>query len=106
MVSIATGTPLKDGRDGHVIRVSEIIMNPDYNFIYKADIAVLLLQMPVPFDDYTKPICLPNTLQHIPRDSICYTAGWGLTDPKGMYHVVVQLHCWHGITRSKKTFIP
>ncbi|VDI58579.1 enterokinase [Mytilus galloprovincialis] len=82
MVSIATGTPLKDGRDGHVIRVSEIIMNPDYNFIYKADIAVLLLQMPVPFDDYTKPICLPNTLQHIPRDSICYTAGWGLTDPK------------------------
>ncbi|XP_063396161.1 uncharacterized protein LOC134680840 [Mytilus trossulus] len=82
MVSIVTGTPLKDGRDGHVIRVSDIIMNPDYNFIYKADIAVLLLQMPVTFDDYTKPICLPNTLQHIPRDSICYTAGWGLTDPK------------------------
>ncbi|CAC5419326.1 TMPRSS15 [Mytilus coruscus] len=85
MVSIVTGTPMKDGRDGNVVRVSEIIINPDYNFIYKADIAVLLLQMPVLFDDYIKPICLPNTLQYLPRDSPCYTAGWGLTDPKGLY---------------------
>lgn len=84
MVSIVTGTTMKNGIDGHVIRVSEIIMNPDYNFIYKADISLLLLQRPITFDDYTKPICLSNTLQHIPRDSICYTAGWGLTDPKGL----------------------
>lgn len=85
MISIIIGTNNKDGRNGKILRVAAIVRHPNYDAINNADIALLRLQQPVTFDDVTRPICLPHLRQSIPYDIVCYIAGWGTTDPSGMY---------------------
>ena len=44
------------------------------------DMAILTLTEDVVFNDYIRPVCLPDVDEMFPLTSLCYSSGWGLTD--------------------------
>ncbi|KAK1344310.1 hypothetical protein QTO34_014875 [Cnephaeus nilssonii] len=47
------------------------------------DIALMKLAEPLPFDEMTQPICLPNSEENFPDGKMCWTSGWGATEEGG-----------------------
>ncbi|XP_031201174.1 serine protease 46 isoform X1 [Mastomys coucha] len=61
------------------IPVGDIIMHPKYwgrNFI-RSDIALLSLEIPVTFNKYVQPICLPEHNFNLKVGMKCWITGWG-----------------------------
>ncbi|TWW81333.1 chymotrypsin-like protease CTRL-1 [Takifugu flavidus] len=58
--------------------VSQIIIHPNYNnTLFNNDIALMKLNSPVTFTNYTRPICLANASSQIHNATLCYATGWG-----------------------------
>ncbi|KAJ7313332.1 hypothetical protein JRQ81_004624 [Phrynocephalus forsythii] len=64
--------------------VRKIHLHPLYNSkTYDHDIALLLLEKPIPYSQYHSPLCLPGH-DIVPNENMwqgCFVAGWGLTKP-------------------------
>lgn len=83
VLNIAAGIhDLNDG-GGQVVHVSEILIHPEYSFVFNADIALLRLQRPLNFTDHIQAICLPWDQRQFSSASVCYVAGFGVSDMKG-----------------------
>ncbi|KAK6192044.1 hypothetical protein SNE40_003591 [Patella caerulea] len=67
------------------IKVFEILVHPDHNFIYHADIALLRLQKPIVFTDNIRPLCLPTRLHSWSPSLPCYIAGWGVNHTQNVH---------------------
>ena len=59
------------------MKVDKIVVHPNFDGGYHADIALLRLKRNIQFTDYIRPICLRNFSQTGPMK--CYAAGWGKT---------------------------
>uniref|UniRef100_A0A8D2LI40 Peptidase S1 domain-containing protein n=1 Tax=Varanus komodoensis TaxID=61221 RepID=A0A8D2LI40_VARKO len=72
------------GRNNVTRWVRKIHTHPQYNpRTYDHDIALLLLQRPVPYSPYHSALCLPDHAV-VPDENMwesCSVAGWGLTQP-------------------------
>ncbi|XP_067419630.1 acrosin-like [Emydura macquarii macquarii] len=65
--------------------VKKAVLHQGYNPRKKTnDIALVQLDHPVTFDDFTQPACLPNTRMAVTTFSPCYISGWGTTTQKTM----------------------
>ena len=71
-------TPRRQGT-----RVTEIILHPDNDYIYRADIALLRLQQPLAASATVRPACLPQRVHQWSVNLPCYVSGWGVTDIAG-----------------------
>uniref|UniRef100_A0A4D5RFD8 Putative serine protease n=1 Tax=Ixodes scapularis TaxID=6945 RepID=A0A4D5RFD8_IXOSC len=47
------------------------------------DVAVIKLNMPVNFTDTVRPVCLPGTGATLPKNTTCFSTGWGQTRGTG-----------------------
>ena len=65
-------------------RVTEIVLHPDNDYIYRADIALLRLQRPLQATATTRPACLPRRVHQWNVNIPCYVSGWGVTDIAGV----------------------
>lgn len=63
--------------------VSEVVVHPNYNYIFNADIALLRLQRPLDFNEDVNPICLPWDKKQFSPSDLCYVTGFGVSDMKG-----------------------
>lgn len=66
------------------IRIERKIQHPDYRqgVVYN-DIGLIILEQPVIFNKYIRPICLPSITDNDYTGEVLYLAGWG-PDRKGM----------------------
>ncbi|XP_062854219.1 transmembrane protease serine 9-like [Trichomycterus rosablanca] len=79
--------------------VIEVIKHPNYNDITKDnDITLLLLDAPVVFTDYIRPVCLPSDQSVFTAGTRCWITGWGdiesgvsLPNPGVLQQAVVPL---------------
>ncbi|XP_062993315.1 serine protease 55-like [Elgaria multicarinata webbii] len=82
-IKIAAGSNFL-GRNNVTRWVQKIHVHPQYHTkTYDNDIALLLLQKPIPYSWYHSPLCLPDHTI-VPDENMwesCYVAGWGLTQP-------------------------
>jgi serine protease 7 (enterokinase) len=61
--------------------VKAIVKHPDFTTYYLgSDLAILVLTKTVEFNEYIRPVCLPEVDQVVPLSSICYSTGFGMTD--------------------------
>ncbi|XP_044273087.1 serine protease 55-like [Varanus komodoensis] len=114
-IKIAAGSSFL-GRNNVTRWVRKIHTHPQYNpRTYDHDIALLLLQRPVPYSPYHSALCLPDHAV-VPDENMwesCSVAGWGLTQPgasRGSYALLdVQVgivdwalcQAWlHSVTRN------
>lgn len=60
-------------------KVTQVIRHPDFNSanLYNHDIALLLLEEPVDFDEFLRPICLPKDDLKLIPGTYCTVVGWG-----------------------------
>lgn len=61
------------------IRVGDIVLHPKYwgrNF-FRNDIALLHLDIPVTYNKYVQPICLPDYNFNLKVGTQCWVTGWG-----------------------------
>ncbi|XP_071133302.1 serine protease hepsin-like [Mytilus edulis] len=71
--------------------VQKIIMHSAYDSQTVAnDLAILVLQDRIIYDDYIKPACLPDG-QNYYIGQLCITAGWGDTQATGNFDVLNQV---------------
>ncbi|XP_061447055.1 transmembrane protease serine 9-like isoform X1 [Rhineura floridana] len=84
-IKVAAGSNFL-GRHNVTRWVRKIHIHPEYNTrTYNNDIALLLLERPVPYSLYHSPLCMPDH-SIVPDDNMwegCFVAGWGLTKPGG-----------------------
>ncbi|XP_042299907.1 serine protease 55-like, partial [Sceloporus undulatus] len=114
-VKVAAGSTLL-GRHNVTRWVRKIHVHPLYNTkTYDNDIALLLLEEPIPYSWYHSALCLPDRTI-VPDDNLwqsCFVAGWGLTHPDikqgsyelldvevGMVDWTLCLRWLHSITRN------
>lgn len=83
VLNVAAGLHDLNADTGQVVYVSELSIHPEYSFIFNADIAILRLQKPLNFTDEIQPICLPWDGRQFSSSSLCYVAGYGVSDMKG-----------------------
>lgn len=61
--------------------VRALIQHPGFqispNHFYSDDIALALLDEPVDFDEFLRPVCLPSAGQTVPTGTQCSVIGWG-----------------------------
>ncbi|XP_053115498.1 serine protease 55-like [Hemicordylus capensis] len=79
-IKVAAGSNFL-GRNNVTRWVQRVLMHPQYSpKTYDNDLALLLLQEPIPYSWYHSPLCLPdNSL--VPDDVMwqdCFVAGWGI----------------------------
>ncbi|KAH8405687.1 hypothetical protein KR215_006567, partial [Drosophila sulfurigaster] len=81
--AVVAGTSRRNGSDGVIVSVSEIIMHEKYNpNTYDHDIAVLVLSSPFPVNNFTiKAIELAS--EDVEAGSISTITGWGTTSSGG-----------------------
>ncbi|KAI3388039.1 hypothetical protein SNEBB_005869 [Seison nebaliae] len=81
-------------RDDHVqaIKVAKIISNPEYKN-YMNDIALMKLSEPLVFNDYVRPICLPNDEdpKNLKVTEPVAVVGWGHTNNTGSNNILQQI---------------
>uniref|UniRef100_H3AJF8 Peptidase S1 domain-containing protein n=1 Tax=Latimeria chalumnae TaxID=7897 RepID=H3AJF8_LATCH len=71
--------------------IKRIIIHPFYEeYTSDYDIALLELSVPVLFNDFVQPICLPVGPQSYYFGNICYITGWGLLRENGLLAKVLQ----------------
>ncbi|KAH8384703.1 hypothetical protein KR093_005654, partial [Drosophila rubida] len=80
---VVAGTSRRNGGDGVIVSVSEIIMHEKYNpDTYDHDIALLVLSSPLPVNNFTiKAIKLAS--EDVEAGSISTVTGWGTTSSGG-----------------------
>ncbi|XP_063444873.1 atrial natriuretic peptide-converting enzyme-like isoform X1 [Mytilus trossulus] len=62
-------------------KAKNLYPHPEYNPItVDNDIALIELDEPVYFNDYLRPICLPDRTHVTPAGTRCYAVGWGRKD--------------------------
>ncbi|XP_060626290.2 transmembrane protease serine 2 [Anolis sagrei] len=67
---------------GH--RVAKVIPHPGYDPSSKTnDVALMKLQSPLLFDEFVRPVCLPNPGMMFQSDQQCWISGWGAREQKG-----------------------
>ncbi|XP_041360608.1 uncharacterized protein LOC121376891 [Gigantopelta aegis] len=72
-----------------------------HNHIYhvKNDVALIELAEPVVFNDYVRPVCLPDDRDVFSRSSQCYATGWGRTvsfeGPKPAWLQEAKMSLWN-----------
>lgn len=73
---------LSIGSEHHLaISPDNIFMHPQYdNNTLNADIALIKLSQPVPFNEYLRPACLSETLEELKDYKTCIITGWGNTE--------------------------
>lgn len=80
-IKVAAGSNFL-GRSNVTRWVQKVLMHPQYSTkTYDNDIALLLLQEPIPYSWYHSAVCLPDD-SIVPDDNLwenCFVAGWGLT---------------------------
>ncbi|ESO97946.1 hypothetical protein LOTGIDRAFT_104147 [Lottia gigantea] len=81
---IAGATNLK-ANDVQYRKVSEMILHPQYSFIYSADLGLMRLRQPLVFSNTIRPLCLPARLHTWSPSLPCYIAGWGATNNQGEF---------------------
>ena len=55
-----------------------VVLQQDPNNSFANDIALLKLSTPLVFNDYVRPVCLPQTESDVFGDALaCYISGWG-----------------------------
>ena len=74
-------------------KITKIILHPKFKTAdptknrpisaWAYDIALMKLDSPVTFNDNVRPACLPDPLNQVVSSSICFAAGWGLTNKYG-----------------------
>jgi len=70
-------------------KVKRVVMHPKYSRrTLSNDIALLELAEDVTFNDYVKPVCLPE--KEIPVESFCYITGWGKIKHPGSMTSILQ----------------
>ena len=64
--------------------VSNIYVHPEYNqdSSFDADIALLELSEPVPFNSFVRPACLSESDDELASYRRCMIAGWGMLEPE------------------------
>ncbi|XP_066298015.1 transmembrane protease serine 3-like [Branchiostoma lanceolatum] len=74
-------------------KASSIIIHSGYNqYTVNNDIALVKMDQPVEYaEGGINLICLPESGEEFSEHSICYTAGWGLTEEKVQSHVVQEV---------------
>ncbi|XP_067668333.1 serine-rich adhesin for platelets-like [Haliotis asinina] len=99
--NIVAGHVNLDGPNVESFRVTEIVLHPEYNFIYYADIALIRLQRPLVFSVRVKPLCLPSHQRDWPTSLPCFIAGWGVNKKMNILAGVTspylhhaKLHLW------------
>nr|XP_006818365.1 PREDICTED: uncharacterized protein LOC100377183 [Saccoglossus kowalevskii] len=80
--------------------VSEIHIHPGRNSVKRDyDYALLRLNMPVEFNDFIRPACLPtDDPNFFPDTQICYITGWGSLYENEIYCPDTYFQCSDGIT--------
>ncbi|XP_055870898.1 uncharacterized protein LOC106067133 isoform X3 [Biomphalaria glabrata] len=73
------------GQHGKVHQVRKGYMHPEYTRFKKHDVALLELKKPLIYNDYVKPLCLPEQKDVFTRRNFCYLAGWGYTSWKANF---------------------
>eukprot|EP00057_Strongylocentrotus_purpuratus_P011161 XP_011665635.1 PREDICTED: uncharacterized protein LOC585547 isoform X4 [Strongylocentrotus purpuratus] len=76
---------LSIGSEHHLaISPDNIFMHPQYDDnTTNADIALIKLSQPVPFNEYVRPACLSQTLEELKDYKTCIITGWGNTEHDG-----------------------
>ncbi|XP_073397509.1 transmembrane protease serine 11C-like isoform X2 [Dendrobates tinctorius] len=81
-ISLTTGSGLK---------LQNVTFHENYTIgEYQNDIALLRLSTPVNFTAYIQSVCLPDTLDFFPDNSLCYVTGWGTLIDGGSLSSVLQ----------------
>ncbi|XP_021364951.1 enteropeptidase-like [Mizuhopecten yessoensis] len=105
LLNVMIGSVAMNPVDGVHFKVTEVIIHPDNNFIYQADLALLRLQKPVIFTDHVKPLCLATESYALTGSSICYVSGWGVRSVSDYYSTVMPDFLHHAkmklVTHSK-----
>ncbi|CAL1541548.1 unnamed protein product [Lymnaea stagnalis] len=70
--------------DAVMVRVTEIVIHPENNYIYNNDIALLRLEEPVTLNDKQRPICLSDAPKERSPSLPCYVSGWGVVNVTGI----------------------
>ena len=58
---------------------SKLISHPLYDkSTIEYDIALIKLKNPIPYNEYTRPVCLHDAAKDLSQFLECYTTGWGI----------------------------
>nr|ADA61200.1 serine protease [Sinohyriopsis cumingii] len=72
--------------------IRKVILHPGYNVTsLKDDIALIITQEPIEYNDHTRPACLPDASHHYRVGDVCYLPGWGSTLTTGDDEVLNQV---------------
>ncbi|XP_042308761.1 transmembrane protease serine 12-like isoform X2 [Sceloporus undulatus] len=72
-------------------RVSNIIIHPDFRKgSYESDIALFKLLKSVKYNEYIRPVCLPEVSHLVPDKNLCYISGWGKKEKKGKFELTLR----------------
>ncbi|XP_029472233.1 acrosin-like [Rhinatrema bivittatum] len=67
------------GLQTQIRKIKHLIMHEEYKpETEKNDIALLEMDQPVVFNDYTQPACFPDRSTDVSGMDLCYTSGWGV----------------------------
>lgn len=84
-LTVVSGHVNLDVSTGQETRVTEVVLHPENDYIYRADIALLRLQRPLTISAKVRPVCLPHRVHQWSDRLPCYVSGWGVTDLADMY---------------------
>ncbi|XP_052280967.1 cubilin-like [Dreissena polymorpha] len=98
-LSIVAGSHDLSDVTGQVRHVAEVIIHPDYNFIYSDDIALLRLQRPLDFSDDVNAACLPWDGRQFSPSSNCYVVGYGVWNVENYYTTLAPRYLRHVRTK-------
>lgn len=92
--------------------ISKLTIHPDYqpeaqNFSFNNDVALIKLDRPVVFNDYTAPLCLVQQADHVTDHVIeereCTITGYGIANKTHTLHEINVLHVAHVPLIDKQT---
>ncbi|OWF53862.1 Atrial natriuretic peptide-converting enzyme [Mizuhopecten yessoensis] len=64
--------------------------NNSYFRFGPGDLTLFQLANSVKYTPYIQPVCLPEVDEVFPETAICYTTGWGRTEPEGEYSATLN----------------
>ncbi|XP_022088735.1 uncharacterized protein LOC110978224 [Acanthaster planci] len=100
------------------VAVETVFPHPGFrrHFLPEHDIAVLKLAEPVAYTNHVRPVCLDTAAEDFDNSSLCYVAGWGLTNytaaelanhqQESEIHLLPQQDCIWLLGGFKDTDIP
>ena len=86
-----------------VRKAKNLYPHPKYNpLTVDNDIALIELDEPVYFNDYLRPICLPDPTDVTPAGTRCYAVGWGRKDETGKFFANTVETCFNQTSSGHK----